>query len=107
MHPDALQAADRVEALPLSCPETQADLEEDDLDYRTKRQGKYHQSLQLLKPFRITHKHQHPVDNAGLFSFMTLHWLSPLAWKAHKASCLLMEDVWGLSCHEASESNFH
>ncbi|XP_060742129.1 ATP-binding cassette sub-family C member 5 isoform X1 [Tachysurus vachellii] len=107
MHPDALQAALRVEALPLSCPETQADLEEDDLDYKTKRQGRYHQSLQLLKPFRITHKHQHPVDNAGLFSFMTLHWLSPLAWKAHKASCLLMEDVWGLSCHEASESNFH
>ncbi|XP_053092755.1 ATP-binding cassette sub-family C member 5 [Pangasianodon hypophthalmus] len=107
MHPDALQAAVRVEGLPLSCPETQPDLEEDDLDYETNRRGRYHHSLQLLKPFRITHKHQHPVDNAGLFSFMTLHWLSPLAWKAHKASSLMIEDVWGLSCHEASETNYH
>uniref|UniRef100_A0A665WA58 ATP-binding cassette sub-family C member 5 n=1 Tax=Echeneis naucrates TaxID=173247 RepID=A0A665WA58_ECHNA len=49
--------------------------------------------------------HQHPVDNAGLFSFMTLHWLSPLALKAYKASSLSIDDVWGLSCHEASEIN--
>uniref|UniRef100_A0A8C1ZUX7 ATP-binding cassette sub-family C member 5 n=1 Tax=Cyprinus carpio TaxID=7962 RepID=A0A8C1ZUX7_CYPCA len=46
-----------------------------------------------------------PVDNAGFFSFMTLQWLSPLAWRAHKESCLKIEDVWGLSCHEASETN--
>uniref|UniRef100_A0A8C7XPK9 ATP-binding cassette sub-family C member 5 n=1 Tax=Oryzias sinensis TaxID=183150 RepID=A0A8C7XPK9_9TELE len=50
-------------------------------------------------------KHQHPVDNAGLFSFMTLHWLSPLAGKAYKASSLSVDDVWGLSCHEASTVN--
>uniref|UniRef100_A0AAX7V9M8 Uncharacterized protein n=1 Tax=Astatotilapia calliptera TaxID=8154 RepID=A0AAX7V9M8_ASTCA len=49
--------------------------------------------------------HQHPVDNAGLFSFMTLHWLSPLAVKAYKASSLSIDDVWGLSCHEASAVN--
>uniref|UniRef100_A0A9J8CIG3 ATP-binding cassette sub-family C member 5 n=1 Tax=Cyprinus carpio carpio TaxID=630221 RepID=A0A9J8CIG3_CYPCA len=49
--------------------------------------------------------HSHPVDNAGFFSFMTLQWLSPLAWRAHKESCLKIEDVWGLSCHEASETN--
>lgn len=55
----------------------------------------------------LCHRHQHPVDNAGLFSFMTLHWLTPLAWKAHKASSLVMEDIWGLSCHEAAETNFH
>uniref|UniRef100_A0A8C2G665 Si:ch211-221f10.2 n=1 Tax=Cyprinus carpio TaxID=7962 RepID=A0A8C2G665_CYPCA len=36
---------------------------------------------------------------------MTLQWLSPLAWRAHKESCLKIEDVWGLSCHEASETN--
>ncbi|XP_053497408.1 ATP-binding cassette sub-family C member 5 [Ictalurus furcatus] len=107
MHPDPLEAVIRVEGLPLSCPEIQPDLEEDDLDYETKRRGRYRHSLHLLKPFRITHKHQHPVDNAGLFSFMTLHWLSPLAWKAHKASSLLIEDMWGLSCHEASETNCH
>uniref|UniRef100_A0A671R9I3 Si:ch211-221f10.2 n=1 Tax=Sinocyclocheilus anshuiensis TaxID=1608454 RepID=A0A671R9I3_9TELE len=53
----------------------------------------------------IFNMHQHPVDNAGFFSFMTLQWLSPLAWRAHKASCLKIEDVWGLSCHEASETN--
>uniref|UniRef100_A0A674N4C6 Si:ch211-221f10.2 n=1 Tax=Takifugu rubripes TaxID=31033 RepID=A0A674N4C6_TAKRU len=50
-------------------------------------------------------RHQHPVDNAGLFSFMTLHWLSPLALKAFRASSLSVDDVWGLSCHEASETN--
>uniref|UniRef100_A0AAX7T304 ATP-binding cassette sub-family C member 5 n=1 Tax=Astatotilapia calliptera TaxID=8154 RepID=A0AAX7T304_ASTCA len=44
-------------------------------------------------------RHQHPVDNAGLFSFMTLHWLSPLAVKAYKASSLSIDDVWGLSCN--------
>uniref|UniRef100_A0A673XY71 ATP-binding cassette sub-family C member 5 n=1 Tax=Salmo trutta TaxID=8032 RepID=A0A673XY71_SALTR len=49
--------------------------------------------------------HQHPVDNAGLFSFMTLHWLTPLARRAHKTSSLSIDDVWGLSCHEASEFN--
>ncbi|XP_067103329.1 ATP-binding cassette sub-family C member 5 isoform X3 [Osmerus mordax] len=36
---------------------------------------------------------------------MTLHWLSPLALKAYKASSLSIDDVWGLSCHEASETN--
>lgn len=79
--------------------------DEVELAIETKRRGRYRQSLQILKPFRITHKHQHPVDNAGFFSFMTLQWLSPLAWRAHKDSCLKMEDVWGLSCHEASETN--
>uniref|UniRef100_A0A3B3QHS8 Si:ch211-221f10.2 n=1 Tax=Paramormyrops kingsleyae TaxID=1676925 RepID=A0A3B3QHS8_9TELE len=51
-------------------------------------------------------RNQHPVDNAGLFSFMTLQWLSPLAWRAHKKSILRLEDMWGLSCHEASETNW-
>ncbi|KAL1262392.1 hypothetical protein QQF64_007657, partial [Cirrhinus molitorella] len=65
----------------------------------------------LFKHERVIHllfgrsQHQHPVDNAGFFSFMTLQWLSPLAWRAHKASSLKMEDVCGLSCHEASETN--
>uniref|UniRef100_A0A6Q2XG32 ATP-binding cassette sub-family C member 5 n=1 Tax=Esox lucius TaxID=8010 RepID=A0A6Q2XG32_ESOLU len=49
--------------------------------------------------------HRHPVDNAGLFSFMTLQWLTPLALRAHKTSSLSIDDVWGLSCHEASEFN--
>ncbi|XP_059833182.1 ATP-binding cassette sub-family C member 5-like [Hypanus sabinus] len=67
--------------------------------------GKYHQSLHLFKPFRTTHKHKHPIDNSGLFSFMTLNWLSPLAWKAYKYSRLEMTDLWNLSCNESSEAN--
>ncbi|KAM7000367.1 ATP-binding cassette sub-family C member 5 [Tautogolabrus adspersus] len=106
MFPDALEAAGRVEGLPLSSPQPLPEIEEEESGEREpKRRGRYRKSLQLLKPFRITHKHQHPVDNAGLFSFMTLHWLSPLALKAYKASSLSIDDVWGLSCHEASEIN--
>uniref|UniRef100_A0A3Q3EEF5 ATP-binding cassette sub-family C member 5 n=1 Tax=Labrus bergylta TaxID=56723 RepID=A0A3Q3EEF5_9LABR len=106
MFPDALEAAGRVEGLPLSSPQPLPEIEEEESGERgPKRRGRYRQSLQLLKPFRITHKHQHPVDNAGLFSFMTLHWLSPLALKAYRTSSLSIDDVWGLSCHEASEIN--
>ncbi|XP_042348973.1 multidrug resistance-associated protein 5 [Plectropomus leopardus] len=109
MFSDALEAAGRVEGLPLSSPQPLPELTEDEgeasVERGPKRRGRYRKSLQLLKPFRITHKHQHPVDNAGLFSFMTLHWLSPLALKAYKASSLSIDDVWGLSCHEASEIN--
>lgn len=50
-------------------------------------------------------RHQHPVDNAGLFSCMTFSWLSPLARIAHRKGELLMEDVWSLSKHESSEVN--
>ncbi|XP_041846205.1 multidrug resistance-associated protein 5 isoform X2 [Melanotaenia boesemani] len=109
MFPDALEAAGRVEGLSLSSPQPLPELEEEEADASadrgSKRRGRYRKSLQLLKPFRITHKHQHPVDNAGLFSFMTLHWLSPLALKAYKTSSLSIDDVWGLSCHEASTVN--
>ncbi|XP_035377481.1 multidrug resistance-associated protein 5 isoform X1 [Electrophorus electricus] len=100
MYPVVLEAAGRAEDLPLSCPQTPPDPEEPEWKAR------YHHSLQLLKPFRITNKHQHPVDNAGLFSSMTLRWLSPLAWQAHRASRLTADDVWGLSRHEASDTNF-
>uniref|UniRef100_A0A3P9JD61 ATP-binding cassette sub-family C member 5 n=1 Tax=Oryzias latipes TaxID=8090 RepID=A0A3P9JD61_ORYLA len=81
MFPDALEEVGRVEGLSLSSP---PDLQEEEEEAET---------------------HQHPVDNAGLFSFMTLHWLSPLAGKAYKASSLSVDDVWGLSCHEASTVN--
>ncbi|KAM6924039.1 ATP-binding cassette sub-family C member 5 [Xenentodon cancila] len=110
MFPDALEEAGRVEGLSLSSPQTLPELEEEAEDDASvergpKTRGRYRKSLQLLKPFRITHKHQHPVDNAGLFSFMTLQWLSPLALKAYRASSLSINDVWGLSCHEASAVN--
>ncbi|XP_029418481.1 multidrug resistance-associated protein 5 isoform X8 [Nannospalax galili] len=67
--------------------------------------GKYHHGLRALKPFRTTSKHQHPVDNAGLFSCMTFSWLSPLARVVHKKGELLMEDVWSLSKYESSDVN--
>ncbi|XP_028444687.1 multidrug resistance-associated protein 5 isoform X2 [Perca flavescens] len=109
MFSDALEAAGRVEGLPLSSPQPLPELVDEEAEASVERgpksRGRYRKSLQLLKPFRITHKHQHPVDNAGLFSFMTLQWLSPLALKAFKASSLSIDDVWGLSCHEASEIN--
>uniref|UniRef100_A0AAQ6AM37 ATP-binding cassette sub-family C member 5 n=1 Tax=Amphiprion ocellaris TaxID=80972 RepID=A0AAQ6AM37_AMPOC len=92
MFPDALEAAGRVEGLPLSSPQPLPELEEEETSHPFPRLPLYS-------------RHQHPVDNAGLFSFMTLHWLSPLALKAYKASSLSIDDVWGLSCHEASAIN--
>lgn len=63
MFPDALDAAGRVEGLPLSCPQPLPELEEEEeeegeasAEKGPKRLGRYRQSLQLLKPFRITHK---------------------------------------------------
>ncbi|OCT95309.1 multidrug resistance-associated protein 5 [Xenopus laevis] len=67
--------------------------------------SRYQHSLQLLKPFRTTRRNQHPIDNAGLFSFMTLNWITPLARKAYKLSELKMNDLWILSFHESSETN--
>ncbi|XP_069749378.1 ATP-binding cassette sub-family C member 5-like isoform X2 [Narcine bancroftii] len=87
-----------------SCASSNLQMLEEEED-GTMCKGKYHQSLHLFKPFRTTHKHKHPIDNSGLFSFMTLNWLSPLAWKAYKYSRLEMTDLWNLSCNESSEAN--
>lgn len=60
MFPDALEEAGRVEGLPLSPQQPSAELEEEEaeapMENGPKRRGRYRQSLQLLKPFRITHK---------------------------------------------------
>ncbi|XP_072428524.1 ATP-binding cassette sub-family C member 5 isoform X3 [Chiloscyllium punctatum] len=98
---DALETAGRVEGLSMdvsmySCMQIQ--------DERNQK-GKYHHSLHLLKPFRNTSKQQHPVDNAGFFSFMTFSWLTSLAFTAYKKGELLLEDVWPLSKYESSEVN--
>lgn len=60
MYPDALDAAVRIEGLPMSCPETLADPEEEE-GHEPKRRLRYRHSLQLLKPFRITNKWDSPV----------------------------------------------
>ncbi|XP_058044805.1 ATP-binding cassette sub-family C member 5 isoform X3 [Ahaetulla prasina] len=51
------------------------------------------------------YRHRHPIDNAGLFSYMTFSWLSPLATLAYKKGELLIQDMWPLSTHECSEVN--
>ncbi|XP_078112604.1 ATP-binding cassette sub-family C member 12 [Sander vitreus] len=42
--------------------------------------GKYHQSLQALKPFRWSSSQSHPLDNAGFLSFTTFAWMTPMMW---------------------------
>ena len=57
MFPDALESAGRVEGLPLSYPDSLAEVEDAEaLEKEPKNRGRYRHSLQLLKPFRITHK---------------------------------------------------
>ncbi|XP_054985696.1 ATP-binding cassette sub-family C member 5 isoform X2 [Sorex araneus] len=98
---DALEAAARAEGLPLDVS-VHSQLRFLDEEHP---KGKYHHSLSALKPFRTTAKHQHPVDNAGLFSCMTFSWLSPLARLAHRKGELSMDDVWPVSKHESCEVN--
>ncbi|XP_062987875.1 ATP-binding cassette sub-family C member 5 isoform X2 [Elgaria multicarinata webbii] len=98
---DALETAARAEGLPLDVL-TNSHLGVLDEGYH---KGKYHHGLNLMKPIRTTSKHPHPLDNAGLFSFMTFSWLTPLARIAYKKGELLAEDVWSLSTHESSEVN--
>uniref|UniRef100_A0A671TJS5 ATP binding cassette subfamily C member 12 n=1 Tax=Sparus aurata TaxID=8175 RepID=A0A671TJS5_SPAAU len=46
--------------------------------------GKYHQSLQTLKPVRFPSSQSHPVDNAGFLSFATFAWMTPMMWGMFK-----------------------
>ncbi|KAM9321211.1 MIT domain-containing protein 1 [Gastrophryne carolinensis] len=66
---------------------------------------RYRHGLPLLKPLRTTKRHPHPIDNAGLFSFMTLNWITPLAWKAYRRSELQSHDLWDLSSQDLTEKN--
>ncbi|KAL8188172.1 UNVERIFIED_CONTAM: Multidrug resistance-associated protein 5, partial [Gekko kuhli] len=65
--------------------------------------GKYRFGWNLMKPIRTTSKHPHPIDNAGLFSYTTFSWLTPLARVAYKKGELQTDDVWSLSKHESSD----
>ncbi|KAM3932947.1 MIT domain-containing protein 1 isoform 2-T3 [Leptodactylus fuscus] len=77
------------------------------MDRPTKKKftTRYQHSLPVLKPFRTTHSHQHPIDNAGLFSFMTLNWITPLARKVYRESKLHIHDLWDLPSQDSSEVN--
>ncbi|XP_054839830.1 ATP-binding cassette sub-family C member 5 isoform X3 [Eublepharis macularius] len=96
---NALEAAARAEGLPL---DFSMDSHLGMLD-EGRHKGKYHFGLNLLKPIRTTSKHPHPIDNAGLFSYMTFSWLTPMARVAYKKGELLTDDVWPLSTHESSD----
>uniref|UniRef100_A0A8C8F7S5 Uncharacterized protein n=1 Tax=Oncorhynchus tshawytscha TaxID=74940 RepID=A0A8C8F7S5_ONCTS len=70
--------------------------------------SKYQHSGGVLKPIRSTSKyHEHLVDNASLFSFMTFNWLIPLAVHAHRKGQLQLEDVWAVSQFESCKVNRH
>ncbi|XP_044059122.1 multidrug resistance-associated protein 5 isoform X3 [Siniperca chuatsi] len=47
----------------------------------------------------------HPVDSAGLFSFMTFHWITPLAVHARRKGQLLLDDIWPVSQREGCHAN--
>ncbi|KAI5098386.1 multidrug resistance-associated protein 5 isoform X1, partial [Silurus meridionalis] len=99
---DALETAGRAEGgFPLDGGSVTHSKELEEEEGRSK----YHHSVGVLKPFRSTCKHEHPVDNAGFFSFMTLSWLTPLAKMAHKKGQLLLEDIWAISQWESCETN--
>ncbi|XP_063061606.1 multidrug resistance-associated protein 5 isoform X2 [Engraulis encrasicolus] len=101
---DALETAARAEGgLPLERAVSPHSKEMEEEGGRSK----YHHSVSMLKPFRSTSKHEHPVDNAGLFSFMTFNWLTPMAVRAHRQGQLLLQDVWPVSQWESCETNRH
>ncbi|XP_041661072.1 multidrug resistance-associated protein 5 [Cheilinus undulatus] len=51
------------------------------------------------------HRFNHPVDGAGLFSFMTFHWLTPLVLHARRKGQLLLDDIWPVSEREGCHAN--
>uniref|UniRef100_A0A671TJZ5 ATP binding cassette subfamily C member 12 n=1 Tax=Sparus aurata TaxID=8175 RepID=A0A671TJZ5_SPAAU len=63
--------------------------------------GKYHQSLQTLKPVRFPSSQSHPVDNAGFLSFATFAWMTPMMWAHISGKRLVTLHMCLLSCDSA------
>ncbi|KAK2846457.1 hypothetical protein Q5P01_009456 [Channa striata] len=57
------------------------------------------------KPGGENNRCDHPVNSAGLFSFMTFHWLTPLATLARRKGRLVLDDVWPVSQRECCRDN--
>ncbi|XP_078614097.1 ATP-binding cassette sub-family C member 5-like isoform X5 [Branchiostoma floridae x Branchiostoma japonicum] len=75
-------------------------------DYR-KKEWKYKESVKTFIPIRSKPKQPsvNPLDDAGLLSFMTFSWLTPLIKIAYKGK-LTLENVWHHSPHDRAEPNY-
>ncbi|XP_078614374.1 ATP-binding cassette sub-family C member 5-like [Branchiostoma floridae x Branchiostoma japonicum] len=72
-----------------------------------KKDWKYKESAKTLIPIRSKPKQPsvNPLDDAGLLSFMTFSWLTPLIKMAYKGK-LTLENVWQHSPHDRAEPNY-
>ncbi|XP_029781122.1 ATP-binding cassette sub-family C member 11 isoform X1 [Suricata suricatta] len=70
------------------------------------REGKYDAAWRTMIPFRPKPKFPapQPMDDAGLFSYLTLSWLTPLMVQGLQR-CLDENTIPQLSVHDASEKN--
>ncbi|XP_060065904.1 ATP-binding cassette sub-family C member 5-like [Ylistrum balloti] len=69
---------------------------------------KYFAALKTLKPFRPSSKDgKIPVNKVGLFSYITLSWMSSMIMKLykHRDQALKEEDVWEISDWESCDIN--
>ncbi|CAH1245355.1 ABCC5, partial [Branchiostoma lanceolatum] len=75
-------------------------------DYR-KKEWKYKDSAKTLIPIRPKPKQPsvNPLDDAGLLSFMTYSWLTPLVKMASKSK-LTLENVWQHSPLDRADNNY-
>ncbi|XP_043293739.1 ATP-binding cassette sub-family C member 11 isoform X3 [Cervus canadensis] len=68
--------------------------------------GKYDAAWKTMIPFRLKPKfpEPQPLDDAGLFSYLTLSWLSPLMVRGLRR-CLDENNIPQLSVHDAADKN--
>ncbi|XP_077533575.1 ATP-binding cassette sub-family C member 5-like [Haemaphysalis longicornis] len=68
--------------------------------------SKYKDALKVLIPVRpqAKDKHEMPTRKAGLFSFVSLVWMTKLMWKAYRRG-IHQEDLWQMAPTESAEVN--
>lgn len=68
--------------------------------------SKYKDALKVLIPVRpqAKDKHEMPTRKAGLFSFVSLVWMTKLMWKAYRQG-IHQEDLWQMAPTESAEVN--